>query len=252
MFPEERRAKIVNILDSKGRCRVIDLAFDLDVSEVTVRQDLDALEKQGMLRRTHGGAILVPKTSFERPFQIEETSFKEEKTCIGKAAAELISEGDTVILDVGTTVATIVNNLNNKNITVLTNALNIATMLENYPNITTILTGGTLRAKQHSLINPYAHFILEKIYADIAFIGVSGVEAEHGITNVNIEEAEMKSLFIEKSRRCVVLADSSKIGNVSLAKVGPIDKIDLLITDNLADSGEIMKLKEKGIEVKQV
>lgn len=250
MFPEERHSIIIDTLNKQGRCLVADLAKRMAVSEVTIRQDLDTLEREGLLRRTHGGAILPSKIGFERPFQVEETSFKDQKKRIAQAAAELVSPGDTLILDVGTTVSELARKLlNHKQLTVFTNALNIATILEANPEITTIVTGGTLRAKQHSLVNPYATLILDKIRVDLAFIGVGGIEAEHGITNVNIAEAEIKSIFLKAAGRRVVLADSSKIGNIGLVKISDLEQIDLLITDKQADDREIESLRQKGLKV---
>ncbi len=254
MFPEERRREIVAGLKRDGRCLVADLARRLDVSEVTIRQDLDVLEKEGVLRRTHGGAILSVKIGLERPFQVEETAHKAEKERIAAAAVDLISSGDTLILDVGTSVTAAARQLveQKKKPTVFTNGLNIAAILEADPDITTVVTGGTLRPKQHSLVNPFAEFILPRIHADIALIGVSGVEAEHGITNVNVAEAEMKALFVKAARRRIVLADSSKIGTVALAKFADVQDIDLLITDVGADEDDIAAIREKGLEVKLV
>lgn len=254
MFPEERRVNILEVLSTNGRCKVIDLAQILNVSEVTIRQDLDLLEKQGLLRRTHGGAMLTSKSNIEKPFKLEETSFCDEKERIAQAAIDMIPDGATIILDVGTTVTALARNLmnNKKNLTVITNGLNIATILENNPNVTVIVTGGTLRSKQHSLVNPFAQFILEKIYADIAFIGVSGIAAEFGITNVNTAEAEIKALFAKSARQRIVLADSSKVGNISMAKICSLDAIDTLITDNQVDPHELAKLQEKGLAIKIV
>ena len=254
MFPEERRREIVAGLKREGRCLVADLARRLEVSEVTIRQDLDVLEKEGVLRRTHGGAILNVKIGLERPFQVEETSHRAEKERIAAAAVDLVASGDTVILDVGTSVTAAARQLveQKKKPTVFTNGLNIAAILEADPDITTVVTGGTLRPKQHSLVNPFAEFILPRIHADIALIGVSGVEAEHGVTNVNVAEAEMKALFVRASRRRVVLADSSKIGNVALAKFADLHEIDLLITDVGADEENVAAIREKGLEVKLV
>jgi DeoR family transcriptional regulator of aga operon len=254
VFPEERRREIVAGLKRDGRCLVADLARRLEVSEVTIRQDLDVLEKEGVLRRTHGGAILSVKIGLERPFQVEETAHKAEKERIAAAAVDLISSGDTLILDVGTTVTAAARQLveQKKKPTVFTNGLNIAAILEADPDITTVVTGGTLRPKQHSLVNPFAEFILPRIHADIALIGVSGVEAEHGITNVNVAEAEMKALFVKAARRRIVLADASKIGTVALARFADVQEIDLLITDVGADEDDIAAIREKGLEVKLV
>ncbi len=250
MFPEERQAKILDVLSRQGRCLVVDLAHQLGVSMVTIRQDLDYLERNGLLRRTHGGAILNPKIGFERPFQIEETSFKPEKERIAAAAVKMVGTGDTIILDVGTTTTEMARLLDaHRELTVITNAINIALILESNPSITTVVTGGTLRPKQHSLVNPYAELILEKVNADLAFIGVSGVEANYGFTNVNLAEAELKSLYFRKALRRVVLADSSKIGNVARAKVAELLEADLLITDKAANAEEIGRLRERGLEV---
>lgn len=253
MFPEERRKRILEIMNEQGRCRVANLAKQLAVSEVTIRMDLDLLEKQGLLSRTHGGAILNPKTGYERAYREEESSFPQEKKRIGERASELVSDGDTIILDVGTTVMEVARQIvRYKEITVVTNALNVAMWLENYPEIQVIVTGGTLRPTQHSLVNPYAQFVLERIYADVAFIGANGIDAHYGVTNVNIPEAEMKIGFLKASRRRILVADSSKIGNVARAKVGKLEDFDLLITDDQADPDQVLLLQEAGLPVELV
>lgn len=253
MFLEERRDYIIKSLHEQRSLRVSDLARKLGVSEVTIRQDLDFLEQKQLLRRTHGGAILNRKSSEERPFQLEETAFHAEKERIGKAAAEFITKGDTVFLDVGTTVTEVARCLHDRSeLTVITNALNIALMLEDAPGVTVIVTGGTLRNKQHSLVNPFGSLIINQINADLAIIGATGIEAEHGISNVNLVEAEIKSLLIKAARKTVLLCDSSKVGNVSMAKVADLEAIDLLITDEQADPEELARLGERGLEIKVV
>ena len=253
MFPEERRHIITEILRKQGRCRVDDLAGKLQVSEVTVRQDLDILEREGMLRRTHGGAILNPQSSFERSFQLEATYFAREKERIGQAAAALVEDGATIILDVGTTVTQLARNLTErKDLTVFTNALNIAMLLEDAPGVELIVTGGTLRRQQHSLVNPFGSLITERINADMVFIGCNGIDAEHGLTNVNLAEAEMKTLFIKAARHRVVLADSSKVGNAALVKFAALQDINLLITDDHVAKEEVLRLTQLGVEVQAV
>jgi len=155
---------------------------------------------------------------------------------------------------VGTTVTEAARKLveQKKRPTIFTNGMNIAEILEADPEITTVVTGGTLRAKQHSLVNPFAEFILSRINADIAFLGANGVDAARGVTNVNVAEAEIKALFLKAARRRVVLADASKIGQVALAKFADLQEIDLLITDEGADAEEVEALREKGLEVKLV
>jgi DeoR family fructose operon transcriptional repressor len=253
MFVEERRNKILEILRQSGRLKVDELASGLGVSKVTIRQDLERLEKQGLLRRAHGGAILESRVGFERPFQVEETAFKPEKERIGIAAAGLIKAGETVILDVGTTVTAAARQLkNHPELTVITNALNIALLFEESPQINVLVTGGTLRPQQHSLVNPYGKLLLEQIRADVALIGVNGVSAVYGISNVNVAEAEMKQLFIKAAVRRIVLADSGKIGKVGFARFAAISDIDHLITDDQADPEELAKLRKLGLSIQVV
>lgn len=249
MFSEERREKIIEILSRSGRSRVAELSRDLNVSEVTIRQDLDALEKQGMLRRTHGGAMLYTKLSNERSFKEEEAAYRREKERIAQKAAAMVTPGDTVILDVGTTTTEVARCLKALcGLTIITNALNIGILLEESKN-TVILTGGTLRAKQHSLVDPYGGFILERIRADIAFIGASGITADEGVTNVNIPEAEMKGRFVRSASRAILLCDGSKIGKVALAKVADITAFDRLVTDDSAETEEIQRIRDVGLQV---
>lgn len=253
MFPEERRSAIIRILNELGRLHVTDLSHDLGVSEVTVRQDLDLLEKQGLLRRTHGGAILSPQMGFERTFQLEAATSQEEKKRIGQAAAAMVSDGETIILDVGTTTTEVARHLKDrKGLTIITNAVNIAMLLEDSPDLTVIVTGGTLRAKQHSLVNPYGCLVLEHINADLVFMGASGIAADKGITNSNIAEAEMKRAFLRLASRRIVVADSSKIGNVALAKVADLDEITQLITDKQAEPSQVEMLRGQGLMVELV
>jgi DeoR/GlpR family transcriptional regulator of sugar metabolism len=253
MFAEERRNMILKILQESGSLKVDELARELGVSKVTIRQDLELLKQQGLLYRAHGGAILNSRVGFERPFQVEETSFKAEKERIGKAAAGLIKAGETVILDVGTTVTAAARQLQNyPELTVITNALNIALLFEDSPHINVLVTGGTLRPQQHSLVNPYGKLLLEQIRADVAIIGVNGVSAAYGISNVNVAEAEMKQLFIQAAARRIVLADSGKIGKVGFARFAAISDIDHLITDDQADPEELTKLRKLGLSIQVV
>jgi DeoR family fructose operon transcriptional repressor len=253
MFAEERRNKILEVLQQSGRLKVDELARDLGVSKVTIRQDLERLERRGLLRRAHGGAILSGRVGFERPFQVEEASFLSEKERIGKAAAGLIKAGETVILDVGTTVTAAARQLkNHPGLTVITNALNIALLFEDSPQINVLVTGGTLRPQQHSLVNPYGKLLLEQIRADVALIGVNGVSAAYGLSNVNVAEAEMKQLFIKAAARRIVLADSGKIGKVAFARFATISDIDHLITDDQTAPEELTKLRKMGLSIQIV
>lgn len=249
LLPAERLDKIRQALQATGTVRVGQLAEMLQVSEVTIRADLSLLEQEGFLKRTHGGAVLARGTRFERPFAEQETRFAQEKRRIGAAAAALIEEGDTVILDVGTTTTELARQLRQtRNVAVVTNGLNIAMELEHYPDVTVLVTGGTVRPLQHSLVNPYATLMLSQIQADKLFLGCNGVSADKGVTNSNLQEAEIKQAMIRAAKQVIVLADSSKIGAVAAARVAELTEISQVITDTDADPVELARLQQKGVQ----
>lgn len=252
MFLEERRSDILRRLAEAGRVEVYALAREYNVSEVTIRQDLAALEEQGLLRRTHGGAMPV-ETGFELPFSRTMAANAGEKARIAKAAAGMVREGETIILDVGTTTTAIAQALlGQRNITVVTNALNIAIMLEEAPGLTVVVTGGTLRPVQHSLVNPLGLEILLRLRADRLFLGANGVSAAAGVTNANFPEAEIKRAMMAAARQKIVVADSSKIGRVAAAVIAPLAEFDLLITTGEGDPEELGRLRDAGLKVMAV
>ena len=250
LLPAERLERIRALLLAHGAVRVTALSKELNVSEVTIRSDLARLEQEGFARRTHGGAVLARGTRFERPFAEQQARFREEKQRIGAAAAKLIEDGDTVILDVGTTTTEIARHLPQvSNLVVVTSALNIALELERYPGVTVVVTGGTLRPMQHSLVNPLGTVLLSQIHADKLFLGCNGVSAEKGITNSNMQEAEIKRAMIAAAKRVIVVADSSKIGAVAAAHVAPLSAIHQVITDTNADPVELERIRQRGVDV---
>lgn len=159
-----------------------------------------------------------------------------EKENIGSYAASLVRDGETIIVDVGSTTTELAKALppSLKNVVVITSALNIALLLESHPGLTVIVTGGTLRPLQHSLVNPYGTLLLREINADKAFIGCNGVHPDKGFTNTNLQEAEIKRAMIEAAREIIVLADHSKIMQIAAARIGPLEIANLLITDRKA------------------
>lgn len=233
--PEVRRDRILQTVRDHGFSRVTDLSAAFNVSEVTVRSDLAALEEIGELRRVRGGATPHRRPSPETPFEQSTTAHAGEKARIGAAAASLVDSGDTVLLDVGSTAAEAAKALARRDdladVVVLTNGLNIALALEAAgPRITVVVTGGTLRPLQHSLVNPLASLVLSRVNADLALLGCNGVHPAAGVTNVNLPEAEVKRQMIASAERVIVLADTSKIGQTSLAHLCDIACVDLLVT----------------------
>jgi DeoR family transcriptional regulator of aga operon len=235
--------------------RVADLSTIFGISEVTVRTDLGLLADQGALQRVHGGAIVRdPELRLERSFEEALDEYAAEKAGIGRHGAGTIRSGETIILDVGTSTTAIAKALVARSdltdVTVFTSSLTIALELEAaIPRITVVITGGTLRPKQHSLVDPMAGFIFENVNASTAFIGCNGVHPDAGITNVNLPEAEMKRKMVAAAQRTVVVADGSKLGNISVAKVADLSDIDQLITGPSAPPEVVAKLAGRGVAV---
>ncbi len=251
LLPAERLERIRRILQTRGAVRVATLSAELGVSEVTVRSDLDRLERDGMVERTHGGAMPagLGRTRFERPFSEQQERFAAEKRRIGQAAAATIAAGDTIILDVGTTTTEIARQLPVRDdVVVMTNGLNIALELERH-QATVLVMGGTLRPLQHSLVNPYATLLLSQVHADRLFLGCNGVAVAAGVTNSNLPEAEVKQAMIKAAKHVTVVADGSKVGKVAAAHVAELGEIHCLITDTGADPDELQRIRQAGVQV---
>ena len=252
---ESRRQKILSLVEQHGFARVSQLSQFFGVSEVTIRTDLDVLSETHVLQRVHGGAIAgIRSRTLERPFEKSMMTSVDEKKRIGRAAAALVQSYQAVILDVGTTTTRIARSLAARedisDVIVITNALNIALEFERaIPRFTVIVTGGTLRPEQHSLVAPLADILFDRIQADIAFIGCTGVDVEVGVTNANVPEAEMKRLMLGSAHRGVIVADSMKLGVTQLSRVIPISDVDTLITGSEAARHHIDALTRAGLEV---
>jgi DeoR family transcriptional regulator of aga operon len=253
-----RRAHILELIGSNGFVKVTELSALFGVSEVTVRADLDALEASAELSRVHGGAVAARSVMRTEPaFEEALGSLWDEKLRIAKHAASLVQPGNSVILDVGTTAVAfaraLVDRTDLSNVVVITNGLKIALELERaIPRFTVIVTGGTLRPLQHSLVNPLADGMFASLHADIAFIGCNGVDPQQGITNINLPEAEMKQRMLAAATQKIVLADGSKIGQVHLGRIAKIAGVDGLITGASARAQTVQALREAGLDVTQV
>jgi DeoR family transcriptional regulator of aga operon len=251
-----RREQILAIIEDQGFVRVAQLSEQFAISEVTVRADLDSLAAASAVQRVHGGAIA--ERGRERPFEQTLLTASREKASIGEAAAALVHSGQAILLDVGTTTTAIaialLERTDLRDVVIITNALNIALALEPaIPRFTVIVTGGTLRPLQHSLVDPLAGTVLDHVRADIAFIGCSGVDAIAGVTNVNLPEADAKRRMIRAAARAIVVADSTKLGVAHLSRVAQLSEIDTLITgaepDTEADTEQVDLLAAAGLEI---
>jgi DeoR family transcriptional regulator of aga operon len=252
-----RRVSLARLLAARGFVRVADASTELGVSEVTIRSDLTVLEGEGSAIRVHGGAM--PADPFHREAPVESTRDERAaaKRAIGTAAAGLVSSGDCVFLDAGSTALTIADELlrrrDVRELVIVTSALTIALALEPaIPRYEVVVTGGTLRPLQHSLVNPFAAPMLGSLRFDIAFIGCNGIHPRHGVTNVNLPEAEVKTLAMRSAKRTVLVADASKLGRVDPAVIAPLDGFDLLVTAGEAPAGDLEALRVTGLDVRAV
>ncbi|OGB67699.1 MAG: hypothetical protein A2Y94_12585 [Caldithrix sp. RBG_13_44_9] len=248
MLTEERRQKIKDILETKKRILVNEVSREFAISSVTVRKDLQILEKRGILTRVHGGAIFNHSAVRDLALTEKEHLHLTEKKRIAFMAESMVSPGDTLILDSGSTTTQLARLLKfKKDLTIITNAINIASELA-ASELTVVLTGGILREKSFSLVGPLAEESLKTIVADILFLGVDGVDFDYGLTTPNILEARVNKMMIRAASRVIVLADSSKFGQRSVGVIDSLDQIDQVITDDKISPDIVRRLSELGIE----
>jgi len=246
----DRRDEIVRLLNENGKVKVEELSNQFDVSSVTIRNDLDYLEKKGIVHRTYGGALVRDIVAYDSSLTEKQKLHAEEKRKIGIKAAELIHAGDSIILDSGTTTRQIAVNIKEKNdITVLTNAINIAVELAALENITVMLTGGTLRKKSYSLVGPEAEKTIKNYYFDRLFLGVDGFDLEVGLTTPNPLEAQLNRLMVQMANEVIAVTDSSKFGRRSFSFICELDEIDQIITDKDIPKQYTEGLKKRNISI---
>jgi DeoR family transcriptional regulator, aga operon transcriptional repressor len=247
---EERRRHILDILNRDGRVLVGDLAKQFRTSQVTIRKDLDALQAYGRIQRSHGGALPARPSALEDPTLLEkEKLHRKEKLQIAAAAAEMVQEGQVVILDSGTTTTAIARALRMfESLTIITNAVNIAAELSG-SSLEVILTGGTLRKNSFSLVGPIAEETLRRLNADILFLGVDGFDVHHGLTTPNLLEAKVNRAMMDVARLVVAVCDSSKFGRRSLSSIASPSVLHGLITDRGIPKADLSTLKKAGVQV---
>lgn len=251
---EERRRRIRGLLQERAQVTVAELSRHFAVSAVTIRSDLAALDTIGALVRIHGGA-LPRRESDELPINVKQSLHRAEKARIAAAAVELISDGDTVILDSGTTTAEIAKQMRGLklgSVNVITNALNIAVLLASVAFINLVIPGGVLRRRSWSLSGPQAENAIRDLQADTLFLGVDSLDPEVGLMTPYVLEAQLNAQMIRIARKVVAVTDSSKLLRRNLSVISPVDQVDLLITDIGADAKCIEAIRARGVEVKLV
>lgn len=250
MLIEERRQHVLARIQQEGRVLVSDLSESLGISRITIRKDLDNLESRGLLQRTHGGALAPQANAMVDPsLQVKEQRQSREKRRIAEAAAKLVAEGQCVLLDSGTTTTAIARALKSfKRLTVITNAVNIASELAS-TDFEVILTGGTLRQNSSSLVGPLAEEALQEFHADILFLGVDGFDPAIGVTTPNVLESRVNRAMVKASRRVIAVCDATKFSRSSLALIVPPAAIQTVITDKGVSDEVVSLLQSAGIEV---
>jgi DeoR/GlpR family transcriptional regulator of sugar metabolism len=250
MLAHIRRQKIMDLLREDGSAKVADLARLFKVTEVTIRQDLEKLEQEGLIFREHGGAFLKDLQDHMRSFTPLNADNMDKKSAIGRKAASLVKPGDTIILDSGSTTTEIAKNLvGKKGLTVITNALNIALMLGADSGIEVIVTGGEFKPPTLSLAGQKAADFLQDIHVDKLFLATAGISLRSGLTYPSISDIAVKKAMIEAADTTYLVADSTKIGKNSLASLGALSLIDKLITDDAVDPKHLELFKEHEVEI---
>jgi DeoR family transcriptional regulator of aga operon len=232
MLIDERRQHILELIQNHGRALVSDLSEQLNISQITIRKDLDYLQSKGVIQRSHGGALRVPSSALIDPTLQEKRKHNlREKERIAVAASKMVEEGQCVILDSGTTTTAVAERLKRfKQLTVITNAVNIAAELAG-TDFEVILVGGTMRKNSFSLVGPLAEDNLEEMHADILFLGVDGFDLEVGITTPNLLESRVNRAMVKAARHVVAVCDSSKFSRRSLSRIVPPGAVHQVITD---------------------
>ena len=249
MLEAERQLTIINLLKRKVGVKISDLSSMCQVSQNTIRRDLEKLEKDGVLRRTRGGAILSTSRGIELPADVREGRDYEEKQRIGAAAASLVEDNETIIADAGTTTLQVVRAIEGKKgITVITNSLLIGNNLSERTDIVGIVTGGIIRHVNDALVGfPVEAFLTHQIHeVDKLFLGVGGIDAQSGFTITTPFEVELKRAMIRSARQVIVVAASSKLGKTALFNVCPLDAVHVLITGNEASSATLQEIRDIG------
>ena len=247
----KRRTEILSLIQEDGHAKVQQLSRIFNVSEVTIRQDLEELEKLGYVQREHGGAFLKDVGSFAKSGMLFNQTHMEEKKLLAKVAAQFVSDGDSIILDSGSTTTELARCLlSRNNLVVLTNALNIAYILGENPGINLLLSGGEFKAPTLSLTGELAAGMFKGFHAEKLFLATAGITLDNlMLTYPSFSDLAVKKAMIKSSAKVYLLADSSKIGNPSLANLGSISMINTLITDSKIAPEVVSKIEALGVEV---
>ncbi|MCE5286227.1 MAG: DeoR/GlpR family DNA-binding transcription regulator [Pelosinus sp.] len=242
MFAEERHKRILELIKNGKPVKVIELSEMFDVSESTIRRDLQDLDQAGLLQRTHGGAV-SSEIGMELSFGDREVQLLEEKRLMAEVAAGLVEDGETVLLDAGTTTLEIAKALRTKKITVATNSMEIVRVFMDSADVEVLVLGGMLRKNIHSLVGPITESIVKRFYFDKVFLAANAVDIEFGATTQNMMEAQTKQTMLTVGKAVYLVTDHSKFGKRCFARICALEDIKGIITDNTIDEELLTTLR---------
>ncbi len=250
MLAEERRQEILNIVNAEGSVHVSELSKKMNVTEETIRRDLETLDQQQLLKRTHGGAVALENNRLELSFNLRKDKNSKEKKEIARKAISLINPGDTIFMDASSTSLYLARKLiNMDHITIITNSIGIMFTLAENKNINIISTGGTLRAHSLSFVGPLTNGTIDKYFADKIFASCKGISPEHGATDSNELEIEVKKKMVKQSQQVIILADQNKFSQVGLSQFAAANQINYLITNNDINSNLMGRYSTTNIKI---
>lgn len=250
LFLQERRKQILALLEQEGRVFVAELSERFRVSQATIRTDLEALVFQGLLVRTHGGAITVDRSDLELSFEVRRQLHSPQKRRIGAAAKAMVEDGEAIALDASTTALSVANHIKGRReLTVITNSLFVALAFLDAPSITVLMPGGFLRPDSASLVGGESHDLIKQFNFQKGFFGAKGLTLEEGLTDVNNAEVAVKRAWVAHAKQVIAIVDSSKWGRVGFASFASIDQVDCIITDKGAPPDMVAALQEAGVDV---
>jgi DeoR/GlpR family transcriptional regulator of sugar metabolism len=251
----ERQERIVRTVEADGRARVTDLAARFGVSAVTIRKDLDVLEAEHRLVRTHGGAIAVDRSRPELSFEIRERLQADEKARIGAAAAALVNDGESIVMDASTTALSVARQLKTRgwsHLTVITNGLRLASELAGHPGISVLMLGGRVRWEAMSVVGQLGDDLFRRVNVQKAFLGAAGFRMESGLADATEEEAQIKQSMVQAAREVIAIVDHTKWEHGAFATFCPTDRITVAFTDDLAPQAMVGDLIALGVEVRLI
>jgi len=249
MLPLERRRKIIEIINEERSVKVIELSKNFGVTEETIRRDLEKLEKEGILMRTYGGAVLVDTNQRDEPFSVRSQENLENKRTIGTLVNSLVKDGEIIMMDSSTTSLEVAKQIaNTYHVTLVTNSMSLSMEMVQYDNVQVICAGGTLQRRSLSFVGPSARKTIDHYYADKVIFSCKGIDITKGVMESNELEAEIKKAMIDNAKTAILIIDHTKFGTLSMVRLYDFDKVDIVVTDKKPSNEWLAFFEEQEIQ----